>query len=242
MNAPNAMAATEDFEFSALAEAVNYRNAIISEFKAYLHGRILEVGAGIGQTSEAILLLPGVEELVALEPDPRFQQGFTTRHPDIRLIGGTAKDLSDGETFNAAVMVNVLEHIEDDQGELKTMRTILLPFQGHLCILVPARPEIFSKLDAHFGHFRRYTRSELRDKLRFAGFEIVSLHYFNFIGYFVWWLRFKLMQGMSFDIKQVRLFDRRIFPIVHAIESRLMRPPIGQSLIAVCKSARSIAS
>ena len=236
MSAPNAIADTEDFEFEALAEAVNYRNAIINEFKSHLSGRILEVGAGLGQTSEAILHLSGVEELVALEPDPRFQDGFRTRLPAVRFIGGTSQDLPDGEFFDAAVMVNVLEHIEDDQGELTRMRHILRRSSGHLCLLVPARPELFSKLDAHFGHFRRYTRADLRDKLTLAGFEIVSLHYFNFVGYFAWWLRFKVMQNMTFDIEHVRLFDRRIFPMVHALESRLMRPPIGQSLIAVGKA------
>ena len=236
MDQPNATAATEDFEFAALSEAVNYRHAIINEFKAYLTGRVLEVGAGVGQTSEAILALAGVQELVALEPEPRFQDGFRQRLPHVRLLGGTSSDLADGETFNAAVMVNVLEHIEDDLGELTRLQQILRPKHGHLCILVPARPEIFSKLDAHFGHFRRYTRAELRDKLSVAGFDIVALHYFNFVGYFAWWLRFKVMQSMTFDINQVRMFDRVIFPLAYALESRLLRPPIGQSLIIIGKA------
>ena len=236
MDQPNAMASTEDFEFAALSEAVNYRNAIINEFKAYLGERVLEVGAGVGQTSEAILALPGVKELVALEPEPRFQDSFRQQLPHIRLLGGTTRDLGHGESFNSAVMVNVLEHIEDDLDELKRLQQLLLPTNGHLCILVPARPEIFSKLDAHFGHFRRYTRADLRDKLRLAGFDIIALHYFNFVGYFAWALRFKLMQSMSFDIKQVRMFDRVIFPLAHALESRLVRPPIGQSLIAIGKA------
>jgi len=236
MEPPNAMAATEDFEFAALAEAVNYRNAIINEFKSHLGNCVLEVGAGVGQTSEAILRLPGVQNLVALEPDLRFQDAFRKRLPDVRLLGGTTRDLPGGESFSSAVMVNVLEHIEDDQAELKRVRQILLPTNGHLCILVPARPEIFSKLDAHFGHFRRYTRADLHAKLQLAGFDIVALHYFNFVGYFAWWLRFKVMQSMSFDINQVRTFDRVIFPMVHAFESRLLRPPIGQSLIAIARA------
>ena len=233
MDPPNAMATTGDFEFVALSEAVNYRNAIINEFKSVLSGRVLEVGAGVGQTSEAILRLAGVRDLVALEPDPRFQEGFRQRLPGIVLHGCTTRDLPDTENFSSAVMVNVLEHIEDDQAELARLKQILLPSKGHLCILVPARPEIFSKLDAHFGHFRRYTRTELKHKLRLAGFEVVSLHYFNFVGYFAWWLRFKVMQSMSFDVNQVRLFDRMIFPIAYALENRLVRPPIGQSLIAI---------
>jgi len=239
MDEPNAIADTEDFEFAALAEAVNYRAAIIHEFKSHLGGRVLEVGAGIGQTSEAILRLSGVQDLVAVEPDPRFHEGFRRRLPDTALVGGTTRDLPDGGNFSSAVLVNVLEHIDDDQAELGRLRQILCATNGHLCILVPARPEIFSKLDAHFGHFRRYTRTELHDKLDLAGFDVISLHYFNLIGYFAWWLRFKVMQKMSFDISQVRLFDRVIFPLMYALESRLVRPPIGQSLIAIGR-ARSL--
>jgi len=39
----------EDFEFAALSEARNYRDALLREFAAHLRGRVLEVGAGVGQ-------------------------------------------------------------------------------------------------------------------------------------------------------------------------------------------------
>jgi SAM-dependent methyltransferase len=236
MNKPNEAASTEDFEFAALSEAVNYRRAIVSEFAPFLNGRILEIGAGIGQISEAILNLPGVSELVGVEPDLRFQKGFRERLPHIRLVEGTAAELDEGETFNGAVMVNVLEHIEQDRAELVRLHGILKPSGGNLCILVPARQELYSDLDAHFGHFRRYNRTDLREKLHAAGFEILKLHYYNFAGYFAWLLRFRLLHGMSFDVGQVRLFDRRIFPCGHWIESRIVRPPIGQSVIAIAQA------
>lgn len=236
MNEPNSIGSTEDFEFAALAEAKNYRRAIVSEFSPFLKGRVLEVGAGIGQTSEAILSLPDVNELVGLEPDTRFQQGFRDRLPNVRLLGGTTVDLAKGEAFDAAVMVNVLEHIEDDLEELIRLNGILSPKKGYLCLLIPARQEIYSKLDTHFGHFRRYSRSDLRDKLETSGFQIKRLSYFNFIGYFAWALRFRLMGSMTFDIDQVRLFDQRIFPPAHWLESNICRPPIGQSIIAIAQA------
>lgn len=235
-NDPNAAAATEDFEFAALSEAVNYRNAIISEFAPHLGARVLEVGAGIGQTSEAILALPDVQELVGVEPDTRFQAGFRDRLPETKLIAGTTEDIAPGEHFDAAVMVNVLEHIEHDVEELKRLRGILQKRKGRLCILVPARQELYSRLDAHFGHFRRYSRGEMGEKLSKAGFEIVRLNYFNFVGYFAWGLKHRLGKSMGFDPLQVRAFDRGIFPIAHAIESKICRPPIGQSLIAVAQA------
>ena len=236
MSQPNANASTADFEFAALSEAKNYRAAIVSEFAPYLTGRVLEVGAGIGQTSEAILSLPGIIELVCVEPDEGFQQGFRHRLPQIRLVAGTTTDIHSDEFYNGAVMVNVLEHIEDDVAELVRLHGLLSPVKGHLCLLIPARQEIFSDLDAHFGHFRRYDRSGLRKKLERAGFEIKLVSYFNFVGYFAWLMRFRLMRKMSFEIEQVRLFDRRIFPPCHWLESRICRPPIGQSVIAVAQA------
>lgn len=236
MNKPNEAAATEDFEFAALSEAENYRRAIVAEFAPFLKGSILEIGAGIGQISEAMLHLPDVRELVGVEPDDRFQKGFRQRLPHIRLVEGTVADLAPGESFNGAVMVNVLEHIEHDLDELVRLHAILKPSGGYLCLLVPARQELYSDLDAHFGHFRRYSRTNLREKLLAAGFTIRRVDYFNFIGYFAWLVRYRMMRGMSFDINQVRLFDRRLLPVGHWIESNIVRPPLGQSVIAVAQA------
>jgi hypothetical protein len=233
MRKPNETAATEDFEFLALSEANNYRASIVGAFSPFLSGRVCEVGAGIGQITEQVLRLPSVSEVVAVEPDTEFQKTFRERLPSVWLVAGTTIDLEPGESFNAAVMVNVLEHIQDDVEELKRLHARLQQRKGHVCILVPARQELYSKLDAHFGHFRRYSRSEMRTKLERAGFRVKSSIYFNFVGYFAWLLRFKLMKGMSFDPTQVRFFDRAIFPPCHWVESRLLSPPIGQSVLAV---------
>jgi SAM-dependent methyltransferase len=236
MSQPNQIAATEDFEFAALSEAKNYRRAIITEFSPYLKGSVLEIGTGIGQTTEALLELNEVNNVVGIEPDSRFQQGFRDRLPHIRLVSGTTQDLANDESYDGAIMVNVLEHIEDDQSELIRLHKILKPNQGYLCLLIPARQEIYSDLDAHFGHFRRYDKKDLEQKLLTAGFKIKTLNYFNFIGYFAWLFRFRAMRSMSFDVDQVRLFDRKIFPPCHWIESRIVRPPIGQSLIAIAQA------
>ena len=44
----NEAAATEDFEFMALSEARHYRAMLLKEFRPWLHGSVLEVGAGVG--------------------------------------------------------------------------------------------------------------------------------------------------------------------------------------------------
>lgn len=228
----NEIGGTEDFEFAALAEAVNYRKTIIGEFSKFLKGRVLEIGAGIGQTTEALVGSEGVDEVVAVEPDHRFHEGFGKRLPNVRLVKGTSQDVS-GEDFDGVITVNVMEHIENDETEFAMQHSLLKGRRGYLCCLVPARPEIFAPLDDHFGHYRRYTKKELRRKLEGAGFKVEEIFYFNFVGYFAWAFRFKLLGKMDFDLGQVRLFDRKIFPVAHSLERKLLRPPIGQSLIAI---------
>lgn len=227
---PNAAATTADFEFAALSEAKNYRAALLGDFREYLHGHVLEIGCGIGQMSEELLRLPGIEELVSIEPDSTFCEKARERLPHHELIQGTVTDVGVDRRWNAILSINVLEHIEHDEDELAAYRRLLMPTRGALCLFVPSRPEIYAPIDRDFGHFRRYTRASLISKLRSAGFRVETIRYFNFIGYFLWYLNFTLLKKRSFRAGTVRVFDRAVFPLVHGIETHICAPPIGQSL------------
>jgi SAM-dependent methyltransferase len=233
MNQPNELAATEDFEFAALAEARNYRQALFTEFKPFLKGEVIEVGAGIGQMTEHLVRLPEVTRALAVEPDHEFCARHRAQFPTHEILEGTAADLPAGSACDAVLSINVLEHIEHDQAELNRYAELLKPRGGALCLFVPARPEIYAPIDKDFGHFRRYTRPDLKRKLQEAGFKVVALRYFNCVGYFAWWLNFCLLKNRSFERHKVRLYDRVIFPVVHALECNLVRPPFGQSLLAM---------
>jgi SAM-dependent methyltransferase len=230
---PNSLAQTADFEFAALGEARNYRAALMRDFEPYLRGNVLEVGAGIGQITSELLRMPKIERLLSIEPDAGFCARLRAQFPQHSLHQGTAGDLQPGTSWNAILSVNVLEHIDKDAEELAAYHRLLQPMQGALCLFVPARPEIYAPIDKDFGHFRRYTRRELRRKLEEAGFHLAQFRYYNFVGYFAWWMSFCLLKKRSFDVAAVRLFDRAIFPLVHGFESRICPPPIGQSLLAV---------
>jgi SAM-dependent methyltransferase len=228
-------ALNQNFEFAALSEAKNYRAALIEEFKPFLHDCVLEIGAGVGQISAVLAEQPGVNRVLAVEPEPKFVTAFQANSPKISLLHGTAKSVNSTQ-WNAIVSINVLEHIEKDAEELQTYRELLASERGHLCLFVPARPEIYAPIDSDFGHFRRYRKTELKAKFQQAGFEIVRLNYFNFIGYFAWALNFYFLGKRSFNVNTVRLFDRRVFPWGHAFEKSVFRPPIGQSLLAVARA------
>ena len=233
---PNEAATTGDFEFDALQKADNYRAALVYEFSPFLKGGVMEIGAGIGQFTEALSALPGVTEVVAIEPEARFCDLFRKFHPSRKIVEGTMDNLEDDGDWDAAVCINVMEHIRDDEGELFKCRQRLAKRAGHLCLFVPARQEIYAPLDKDFGHHRRYARPDLREKLARAGFQIVRLDYFNSICYFAWWFNFCLLKKRHFDVGSVVVFDKLIFPVVHALERTLVRPPFGQSLLAVARA------
>ena len=229
-------AQSNNFEFAALAEARNYRRALLREFAPYLRGQVLEVGAGIGQMTAELLRLPGIEGLSSVEPEEDYCAYMRQRFPGHSLHHGTVASLRVERHWNSIVNINVLEHIENDEEELAAYFQLLRPTRGTLCLFVPARPEIYAPIDRDFGHFRRYTRPELRRKLRAAGFNLLHLRYCNSIGYFAWWMTFCLLKKRTFNPASVRLFDRAIFPIVHGFESRICPPPFGQSLLSVAQA------
>ncbi|MCU0235852.1 MAG: class I SAM-dependent methyltransferase [Acidobacteria bacterium] len=230
---PSQPARAADFEFAALQSAVHYRAAVLAEFRSRLRGSVLEAGAGAGQFTALLLRQPGITGLVALEPDPRFAERLRGLFPRLELIQGTITSVPADRPFDAILSVNVLEHIPGDGQELAAYRARLAGRHGALCLFVPARPEIFGTIDRDFGHCRRYRRGELRAKLEGAGFRVERLSYFNLAGYFAWWWNFRLLRRHGLDPVAVRFFDRFVFPLQHALESRLLRPPLGQSLIAV---------
>ena len=224
---------TGGFEFASLSAANNYRAAILNDFRAFLRGNVIEVGAGIGQITADLYKSPEIRNLTSIEPGESFCSQIRDRFPDLDLVQGTISDLRTKRDWNAILSINVLEHIETDERELAIYHGLLRTANGALCLFVPARPEIYAPIDKDFGHYRRYTRPELKRKLEQAGFKIQELRYYNFIGYFAWWANFCVLQKRSFDIRSVELFDRVIFPMVHWAESHVSTPPFGQSLIAI---------
>ena len=67
-------------------------------------------------------------------------------------------------SVDAVVLLNVLEHIEDDRAAMEQVFRILKP-GGVAVIEVPAGPHLFDVYDKQLMHFRRYTLRSLCDKL-----------------------------------------------------------------------------
>ncbi len=126
--------------------------------------RVLEVGAGLGSAT-LTLWRPGLERWLAVEPDPDLAQRLEARLAPLRapvpgIHRGTLASLPEGERFDTALYIDVLEHLPDDVGEVARAARFLEP-GGRLIALSPAHPWLFSPFDQAIGHLRRYTRQSL---------------------------------------------------------------------------------
>jgi SAM-dependent methyltransferase len=219
-------------ELDAMELARNYHRWILDTFRPYLRGTVVEIGAGIGTMSE-LLAECSPDALYCYEPAKNLFPVLAMR------LAGRANVHAKNAYFNAVtradtvVLINVLEHIEDDRAMLERIRTSLSE-NGKLLLFVPALPIIFGSLDEQFGHFRRYTRKQLAQLVASCGFQVELLRYANFPGVFAWYLTGKILKRKTISAGAARLYDRRIVPLVRAIESCLP-PPIGQSLILIAR-------
>jgi SAM-dependent methyltransferase len=228
------MSNTFAFELGAMAQARNYYSWLCGSFAPFLHGTVVEHGAGTGLLSDH--LRKHQMRLVLVEPDAEFHGMLSRRFtdPDTEVFRGTIEELNQGrgdETADAVVSANVLEHVHDDVECLRAISR-LLKTGGHLCLYVPARPELFGTLDERFEHRRRYQRKELVSKIESVGLRVVSAHYRNLVGAVAWWLSGRVLKRTTLDERQVHFYDSYIFPITSAVESR-WAPPYGQNLLVV---------
>lgn len=212
----------------SLDGADNYMGWIVDLMRPHARGPVLELGAGHGTFTDR---LSEFGPVTAVEPGARSHRLLADRYaerPDITPINGVLDDVPAKCRFGSAVMVNVLEHIEDDAGTLAGIHRRLEP-SGTVLIWVPAYPLLFSDFDRRLGHFRRYRRRTLTDLIEGAGFRVETCHHANLPGWFSWLLLVRLAKWEPTGTAQVQLFDKRIVPVVRAVEERV-RPPLGQSL------------
>jgi len=93
------------------------------------------------------------------------------------VMDGAAIDLPKG-SFDLLVASDCLEHIEEDEKALQNWLTLLKP-GGVLICFVPAYRSLWSEHDVVNHHFRRYTRTELVEKMREARFKVLKSGYWN---------------------------------------------------------------
>ena len=234
MNSPYPSFLYASNELDSLAGANNYYRGLLSYFKPHLGKRILEVGAGIG-TFSSFLLDANPSQLILFEPSknlmPRLRERFSLDGRVIVMEENSVEEMTKSVEVDSVVLVNVLEHIQEDEATLARLRS-LLSGTGTILLFVPALPSLYGTLDKEFGHFRRYTKHDLVRKVRRAGFEIIMARYVNLIGIVTWFLAGKVFRKRTLRSQDVQLYDKFVIPWMSLLE-RHWNTPIGQSLICI---------
>jgi SAM-dependent methyltransferase len=130
---------------------------------------VLDAGAGQGSLSTRLAALGF--EVTSTDTSPAAVAVLRERVPG-RVLESDVTSLPFADhTFDAALLGEVLEHVEDDRGALKEIARVLRP-RGVLALSVPANPKLFGPSDVWAGHVRRYTRPALIEACTSAGFTV----------------------------------------------------------------------
>jgi hypothetical protein len=139
------------------------------------------------------------------------------------------------EQYDTVLLLDVIEHLPDPF-ELLGQLTGFFPALSTVVITVPARQELWSSYDEHFGHHRRYSMPMLRDISTRLGWKVVHMQYFFHCLYLPAWVLASMNARRDTSIKP----PRGVFKGVHRLVALSMRLDafllprriVGTSLIA----------
>lgn len=182
---------------------------------------VLEFGAGKGNFINRFMR-NGKFITYAVEPDPDFVKVLSENHKAYSSL----KEITDEMDF--IFLIDVLEHLEDDNLFLEKFFQKIKP-GGKLFIYVPAGKKLYSSFDRQLGHYRRYNKKELSEKIIRAGFKIEKIRYHEIISYFLSFIHNKISGKSSPSTAAVKMYDRFIIPATNKIE-QFFSPPFGKSV------------
>jgi SAM-dependent methyltransferase len=221
-----------------LAELDRYNHWIYEHISRALGRRVLEIGSGTGNITQ--FLCAEGREVMATDVVPVYRnelQRLFGDRPNVRVgkFDLTAKAPYEfvADPFDSIVCLNVLEHIEDDLFALAQMRDSLAT-GGSLALLVPAHRFLYGAFDRAVGHFRRYEKRELADKLKNTGFAVREMKFFSIIATLPWFINGRLLKRDYIPMEQANLANRLV-PLLKL--ERLIGPPFGLSLIAIAQKS-----
>lgn len=224
-------------ELEVFALASNWKRYFASLLEPHLRGRVLEVGAGIGETTRT-LWGPKCTRWVCLEPDAALASRLhEVTVPDGRrpeVVVGDLRAIPPDASFDTIVYIDVLEHIREDSAELRAAMQRLAP-GGRLVVLSPAFQRLFSPFDRAIGHERRYTRTSLRAVFP-AELRYVASFYADALGAALSFTNALLLKQSMPTRRQILFWDRVIIPLSCMIDPLVGRS-FGRSIIAVYAKA-----
>ena len=220
-------------ELELFKNATNWKKYFSSIIAEYIHGDVLEVGAGIGINTNYLVNNSKISSITCIEPDPTLCLQIKKNHKETNIteseiINGTIENTT--KTFDTIIYIDVLEHIEDSQNEIERI-TIRLNKGGNLIILVPAFNFLYSEFDKKIGHYRRYNKKLLRFDIN-KKLKEKKLFYLDSLGFFASLTNKIILKKNTPTEKNIHLWDKKLIPITK-LTDKLICNTFGKSLIGV---------
>jgi len=139
-------------------------------------------------------------------------------------------------SFDAIIAADVFEHVADDTILMKKLGS-LLKKAGVLITTVPAMKSLWGIRDNRLGHFRRYEKMELNNKLASSGFEVVFTRFWNSFFCPMVYLQRKFMKDK--DVHEFAMLPNSINCLLGKtllLEQYLSFFPFGVTLFCVAKT------
>lgn len=203
---------------------------------------ILDIGCGDGLFFSDLM---SVAPTWGVEPDASLISPSNPHRNRIDICA-FSEDYRPGRAFDLIVMLDVLEHIEDDAAAMQCLQTLLVP-GGRAILTVPALQLLWSQHDEANDHFRRYSRAQLCHRIVEAGLDIERL------GFYFGWTVLPLILRRIVQPGRTKATERGeadyqvpipaqpintmlewISSVDHALARRLPLP-VGSSLFVVCR-------
>ena len=166
------------------------RHLALSSFRKLAHNDealLLEVGCSSGYLLQDLQKYFPNLNIIGSDYLAKPLKKLSIHCPKIPLLQFDLQNcpLPDG-SVDGVVALNVLEHIEKDELALKHLYRILKP-GGVMHIEVPAGQNLYDIYDEYLLHHRRYSLTEIEDKVKAAGFEILNSTHLGFSIYPAFW-------------------------------------------------------
>ncbi len=217
------------------------RRRILATLIKTIHPKtILEAGCGPGANLEMLSCFGAVS---AFEPD-EFSANHAAQISNLDVKTGTLPaNIPFDQSFDLVCAFDVIEHIKDDVGALKALKS-RVNADGHALFTVPAHQWLWSAHDEINHHHRRYSRATFKAALEQAGFEVIKISYYNM------WLfppaaLIRLLKNAlgkketpQSDVTMPAPYLNKVLRALFASERYLLPAinlPFGLSVVALCK-------